>query len=155
LTELVHTISHRVAGFLGREGILERDEEISDLKLKEGDEDTMQQVLGCPVSYRIAIGPQQGHKVSTLQSVPAWEDDERIAQVAKASGFSLHAGVAAQAWERQKLERLCRYISRPAVSEKWLLLKPSGNIRYDVNGFTSREGGYLRRILPPVFCLDR
>ncbi len=31
LTELVHTISHRVAGFLEREGILERDEENSYL----------------------------------------------------------------------------------------------------------------------------
>ena len=62
LTELVHTISHRVAGFLEREGILERDEENSYLNL-EGDEDPMQQVLGCSVSYRIAIGPQQGRKV--------------------------------------------------------------------------------------------
>jgi hypothetical protein len=65
LTELVHTISHRVAGFLEREGILERDEENSYLNLEEGDEDPMQQVLGCSVSYRIAIGPQQGRKVFT------------------------------------------------------------------------------------------
>jgi hypothetical protein len=36
LTELVHTISHRVAGFLEREGILERDEENSYLNLEEG-----------------------------------------------------------------------------------------------------------------------
>ena len=35
LTELVHTISHRVAGFLEREGILERDEENSYMNLKE------------------------------------------------------------------------------------------------------------------------
>ncbi len=66
LIELVHTISHRVAGFLEREGILERDEENSYLNLEEGDEDPMQQVLGCSVSYRIAIGPQQGRKVFTL-----------------------------------------------------------------------------------------
>jgi hypothetical protein len=85
--ELVHTISHRVAGFLEREGILERDEENGYLKLEEGDEDPMQQVLGCSVSYRIAIGQQQGRKVFTPQSVPAWEDDERFAQVAKASGL--------------------------------------------------------------------
>ena len=32
--------------------------------------------------------------------------------------------------ERQKLERLCRYISRPAVSKKRLPLSPNGNIRY-------------------------
>jgi hypothetical protein len=34
--ELVHTISHRVAGFLEREGILEGDEENSYLNLEEG-----------------------------------------------------------------------------------------------------------------------
>jgi hypothetical protein len=38
---------------------LERDEENSYLNLEEGDEDPMQQVLGCSVSYRVAIGPQQ------------------------------------------------------------------------------------------------
>jgi hypothetical protein len=96
----------------------------------------MQQVLGCSVSLGIAIGPQQGHKVFTLQAIPSWEDDDCFAQVAKESGFSLHASVVAQAWERQKLERLCRYISRLAVSKKWLTLTPSGNIRYDVNEIT-------------------
>jgi hypothetical protein len=58
----VHAISHRVAGFLERQGILERDAENSYLNL-EGEEDPVQQVLGCSVSYRIAIGPQQGRKV--------------------------------------------------------------------------------------------
>jgi hypothetical protein len=82
LTELVRTISHRVAGFLEREGILERDEENSYLNL-EGGEDPMQQVLGCSVSYRIAIGPQLGRKVFTLQTIPSWEDDDRFAQAAK------------------------------------------------------------------------
>lgn len=46
LTDLVHTISHRVAGFLERKGILERDEENSYLNLLEDDENPMQQVLG-------------------------------------------------------------------------------------------------------------
>ena len=78
--ELVHKISHRVAGFLEREGILERDEENSYLNLEEGDEDPMQQVLGCSVRYRIAIGPQQGRKVFTPQTIPAWEEDDRSAQ---------------------------------------------------------------------------
>ena len=148
LTELVHTISHRVAGFLEREGILERDEENSYLNLEEGDEDPMQQVLGCSVSYRIAIGPQQGRKVFTLQTIPSCEDDDRFTQVAKASGFSLHAGVAAQAWERQKLERLCRYISRPAVSEKRLSLTPSGNIRYQLK--TPYSDGTTHVIFEPL-----
>ena len=50
----------------------------------------------------------------------------------KAAGFSLHAGVAAKADERKKLERLCRYIARPAVSETRLSLTPNGNIRYQL-----------------------
>ncbi|MCP5084863.1 MAG: hypothetical protein GY948_24515, partial [Alphaproteobacteria bacterium] len=69
--------------------------------------------------------------------MPAGEADDRYAQVAKEAGFSLHAGVAAQAWERDKLERLCRYISRPGVSEKRLSLTSTGNIRYNVHGCTN------------------
>ncbi len=63
-------------------------------------------------------------------------------------GFSLHAGVFARSHERSKLERLCRYISRPAVSEKRLSLTPNGNVRYDVNGFTSAAGIWMRRSGP-------
>ena len=122
LTELVHAISHRVAGFLEREGILERDEENSYLNLEEGDEDPMQQVLGCSVSYRIAVGPQQGCKVFMLQTIPAWEE--------------------------QKLERLARYITRPAVSEKRLSLTPSGNIRYQLK--TPYSDGTTHVIFEPL-----
>ena len=68
--------------------------------------------------------------------------------MAKASGFSLHAGVAAQAWERQKLERLCRYISRPAVSEKRLSLTPAGDIRYQLK--TPYSNGTTHVIFEPL-----
>lgn len=148
LANLVYTLSHRVAGFLEREGILERDTENSYLNLEQADEDPMQQVLGCSVSYRIAIGPQQGQKVFTLQTVPAREEDDRFEQVAKMAGFSLHAGVAARACERQKLERLCRYISRPAVSEKRLSVTPSGNIRYQLK--TPYSDGTTHVIFEPL-----
>jgi hypothetical protein len=50
--------------------------------------------------------------------------------VAKEAGFSLHAGVSVESHQRDKLERLCRYISRPAVSEKRLAVTSKGNIRY-------------------------
>ena len=63
LAILVHTISHRVARFLERQGVLERDEENCYLQLEGMDEDPMQQLIGCSVSYRIAVGPQQGRRV--------------------------------------------------------------------------------------------
>ena len=153
LARLVHTISHRVARYLERQGILERDEENSYLQLDGIDEDPMQQLIGCSVSYRIAVGQQQGRKVFTLQTLPAVEKDDRFAQVVKEAGFSLHAGVAAQAWERDKLERLCRYISRPAISEKRLSLTSAGNIRYQLK--TPYSDGTTHVIFEPLDFISK
>ena len=85
--------------------------------------------MGYSITYRIALGPQQSRKAFTLQTVPA-VTGANDRKVAKAAGFSLHAGVASEAHEREKLERLCRYITRPAVSTERLSLTAQGNIRY-------------------------
>ena len=61
----------------------------------------------------------------TLQMLPDC-DDPFVDDVGKVAGFSLHAGVAAKVDERKKLERLCRHIARPAVSEKRLSLLRNG-----------------------------
>jgi hypothetical protein len=66
------------------------------------DDDPMQPLIECSVSYRIAVGPQQERKVLTLQMLPAVEADDRFAQITKDAEFSLQADVAAQAWERDK-----------------------------------------------------
>jgi len=50
--------------------------------------------------------------------------------VAKASGFLLHAGMAAEAHERQKLVRLCRYITRPAIPAQRLSFTAQGWVLY-------------------------
>jgi hypothetical protein len=47
------------------------------------------------VTYRIAFGPRAG-----------------------IDGFSLHAAVRIEAHDRRRLERLCRYITRPVLSEE-------------------------------------
>ena len=49
------------------------------------------------------------------------------------AGFSLHAGVATKAHERDKLERLCRYIARSAVATKRLSMTRNGAVRYPAN----------------------
>ena len=123
LSRLAHTIARRVGRFLEREGLLARDAENSYLAGEAEDEGPMDQLLGSSITYRIAVGPQQGRKVFSLQSLPASDPQETLTDtVGKVAGFSLHAGVAAGADERKKLERLCRYISRPAVAEKRLSL---------------------------------
>jgi len=49
---------------------------------------------------------------------------------ARAGGFSLHAGIDIQPGQRQKLERLCRYISRPPVAVDRMAFTSSGQVRY-------------------------
>jgi hypothetical protein len=152
LTELTHTIAERVGRFLQRQGLLECDGEQSFLAAEAMDEGTLDPLLAHSISYRIAVGPQAGRKVFTLQTLPASEEpfDDPVGQV---SGFSLHAGVAAKAHQRQKLERLCRYISRSAVSEKRLSLTPNGNIRYQLK--TPYRDGTTHVIFEPLDFIAR
>jgi hypothetical protein len=147
ITELTHTIAERVGRFLQRQGLLECDGEQRYLAAEAGGEGTMDPLLAHSITYRIAVGPQAGRKVFTLQTLPASEEPfgDPAGQVA---GFSLHAGVAAKAHQRQKLERLCRYISRPAVSEQRLSLTSGGNVRYQLK--TPYRDGTTHVIFQPL-----
>jgi hypothetical protein len=49
--------------FLEKRGFLERDAMSSHLALETGDDDAMMQLQGHSITYRIALGPQQGRKV--------------------------------------------------------------------------------------------
>ncbi len=128
LTRLNHTIAHRTARFLERQGLLERDAEQAYFTAEALDGDRMESLLGPAITYRIAIGPHQGRKVMMLQTLPPDEPFEPGA--GQVGGFSLHAGVAVKANQRDKLERLCRYISRPPVAERRLSLTAQGKVRY-------------------------
>jgi len=68
--------------------------------------------------------------------------------VGDVSGFSLHAGVATKANERAKLERLCRYITRPAVSTKRLAVTRNGGVRYELK--TPWRNGTTHVIFEPL-----
>ena len=70
MVELVHNISHRIAQYLEKVGLVQRDMENSYLNLPIDDEDSLLKLQGASVSYRIAMGPQQGQKVFTLQTFP-------------------------------------------------------------------------------------
>ena len=130
LETLVRVISERVGRALERQGLLVRDLENPFLTLDSSDESSFDDLLGHSITYRIALGPHQGRQAFTLQTVPAVAAVDDNSSAAKAAGFSLHTGVASEAHEREKLGRLCRYITRPAVSTERLSLTAQGNIRY-------------------------
>ncbi len=80
-----------------------------------------------------------------LKTLPPMDEWDCLGQTAKVEGFSLHVGVAANEKQRDKLNRLCRYVARPPVSEKRLELTAHDQVRYDVKGFTNAVGAWKRR----------
>ena len=80
-------------------------------------------------------------------------DDPFTTRVGHVAGFSLHAGVATQANERAKLERLCRYITRPAVSTQRLSMTRNGSVRYELK--TPWRNGTTHVIFEPLDFIAR
>jgi len=70
---------------------------------------------------RVAIGPTAGDRPRALgrRRHAQWraQTGRRCAQL---EGFSLHANVAVAAGQRDRLERLCRYLLRPSLSHQRL-----------------------------------
>lgn len=102
------------------------------LDLPIDDEDSLLHLQAASVSYWIAVGPDTGKKVITLQTLPA-KDPDNLGQLAKISGFSLEARVFAYENKPAKLEQICRYVTRPVISEERLSLTSTGKVRYELN----------------------
>jgi len=134
LEDLVQSISQRVGRCLERQGLLEQDTESAWLDLDPAeDTDAMPLIQASSISYRIAVGPQQGRKAFMIRTIrPLDRPDPGLERVAKANGFSLHAGVSCEGHERNKRERLCRYIARPAVAIPRLSLSSTGKVVYSL-----------------------
>jgi hypothetical protein len=105
---LAAKIAHRDCRHLTRRGWLEGQNATAYLSDSAGSDDGMDVVRMSSITYRIATGLQAGRKVVTLQTLPG-DAGSLEGGAGKVGGFSLHAGVAAEAHESQKLERLCRY----------------------------------------------
>ncbi|MDF1757222.1 MAG: transposase, partial [Legionellaceae bacterium] len=131
--KVLHQICDRIGRLLEKRGLLCRDAEQSYLTFDYDNEDVINDLMGSSITYRVAVGKNKGKKVYTLQTIPAQFDD--IAEnkaLAKENGFSLHAGVSAKSYQQEKIERLCRYITRPAVSLKRLRLSETGKVIYEL-----------------------
>ena len=75
LTQLAQTIVRLVGRYLERQSLLERNAENSYLTTDAVSEGLMNQLLGHSITYCIAVGPQAGRKVFTLQSLPVCDPD--------------------------------------------------------------------------------
>jgi hypothetical protein len=152
LQPLRERLAERIGRALERQGVLVRDAENSFLGFDPAAGGPLDDVLGHSITYRVAVGPRAGQKVFTLQTVAGREDGPKKG-VAQYAGLSLHAGLAVAAEEREKLERLARYVSRPPVSEERLSLTGQGQVRYRLK--TPYRDGTTDIVLEPVDFMAR
>lgn len=130
IEEVLTKIIHKLTKHLERQKIIIRDDEEGGFQMPIPDEDTLSKLQAGSVTYRFATGKSKGKKAIVLKSVTDNDHAASKGLVAKHSGFSLHAGVATKAHERDKLEKICRYIARPAVAEERLSTDEQGNVIY-------------------------
>jgi len=85
LEGLLERIVTRIAGHLERRGLLVRDAENAYLGTGPGEDSTLEGLIGHSITYRIALGPNEGRKAFTLQTlaptVEAPSGEQRLKRV--------------------------------------------------------------------------
>ncbi len=129
LEPVLAKIIKRIIKHLQKAKIIVKDEN-SHFQYQMPDQESFSILQASSITYRFATGPSKGKKALVLKALPDGDHNSTSGLVAKNSGFSLHAGVATKAQEREKLEKICRYIARPALSEERLSTNVRGEIIY-------------------------
>jgi hypothetical protein len=160
LQALLERIAQRIGrrlerlGYLTRDGAEGQDPHLSFPNDAEPPEDqaTLLTLQQAAITYRIAAGPHAAQKAFTLKTLPPSFEDKGP-ELASAHGFSLHAGVACSPREPELLQRLARYIARPALAESRLSLTPQGDLRYRIK--SPWRDGTTHLIFHPLDFLAR
>lgn len=129
LNDVLNKIIIRITKLLEKRGIIKRDED-DHLQINLEEDDALARLQAGAATYRFTLGPNKGKKALTLKTVSENDHNSQSGLVAINSGFSLHAGVAMAGNERDKIEKLCRYIARPAIALERLHLNQRGEVVY-------------------------
>ena len=122
----------------------------------DGDSDearTLRPLQAAACTYRIAFGPRAGQKVLTVQGAMPRETDFKQTLCADIDGFSLHATVRCGADDRQALEQLCRYITRPALANERVQTNATGQVVLKLK--TPWRDGTTHLVMSPLEFMQR
>ncbi|MEO8604037.1 MAG: transposase [bacterium] len=112
---LLAAVRRRILRLARRHGLVVEEGE-ADGETAEGL--ALAAIAGASVVGRVATGPRAGHRVLRLGAdATAPVVSSAGPRHAHRAGFDLHADAAVCAGDRRRLERLCRYVLRPAVAQ--------------------------------------
>ena len=153
LNSLLKIISQRIVKLLEKRGLIIKDEGVRDKFLDLKSDEPMDHIHSSSITYRIALGKYKGRKTLSLKSIPNNTKEKEKPFLSRYSGFSLHAGVSCKSYERKKREHICRYISRPSLSEERLSVNNQGQVIYKLK--TPYQNGTTHIVLSPLDFLSR
>lgn len=140
----------RTLRLLARRGLLD-DEQGQDSQEEPGLRSALE---AASVQGRIALGQRAGRHVLRVGSSPAGEATIIPGELcAEMDGFSLHARVRTSRGERDRLERLARYVARPALSTERLSFSKQGNALLHLH--RPWRDGTTRLVSEPLTFVER
>ncbi len=133
IARVVAASARGILRLLERRGLLSDHGDAAEDPLQE-EEPLLAACAAASLQYRIATGARTGKPVMRLGDRIESEGVEFVPgkSCASVQGFSLHAGVAVNAHDRDRLERLFRYIARPPIATKRLSELKDGRIAYEL-----------------------
>ena len=149
---VVRAIRLRIQRLLSRRGLADGDGSEGDERGPDANEEGQAQIQEASVLGRVSTGPRRGRSVERHRGAPPRE--AAVGSRAASSGwYNLHAGVGIPAPDRAALERLCRYIARPPLSEERLHRLPDG--RYAVRLKTPYSDGTTHVLFRPHELMEK
>ena len=135
LERLLNRLIQRIVRRLSRDGLIIEDTEqpLAKLALNLQPSDAMDHLKAASTRYRIAVGQGAGGRTLTLKN-PALNRTDATPKpfTANQDSFSLNCAVSCQPHQRDRLERLCRYITRPALCLDRLSVNSTGQVVYQL-----------------------
>jgi len=132
IKKLVQTLSTRIVRYLKKQGYFNDDVDLATPEDGFDQTELLPELQAASVKSKVALGERKGQWIRRLGSAQYENQHPKLTGplCAQLTGFSLHAAVYCAPWERGKLEKLIRYVTRPAVAENRLKLTPSGEVIY-------------------------
>jgi hypothetical protein len=156
LHALLQTVITRLMKMLTRQGVLVEDMGQTYVAEPDADGDearTLRPLQAAAGTYRIAFERRASQKVVTLRGTMPREGTAGQPLCADSDGFSLHAAVRVDAHDRKRLEQLCRYITRPALSDERVQVNDAGRLELKLK--TPWRDGTTHLVMSPLEFMQR
>jgi len=130
VAEVLATVEPRIARLLDRRGLGASDAGAGETDPWADEAPVLAGLASASVQGTIALGRPRGARVRRAGE-PREEGERAVpggGAHARSRGFDLHAGLVVPAGERERLERVCRYVLRPPVVDDRLRLTADGQV---------------------------